>query len=97
MEATGKKSQFGLRLFLLLVALVASLTAVWSAKRETKRLQKSMLRNEYGIYYDPDSQAWSESNRQYNLDLFRSQHKISDSDSVANNRSDAETAPAESK
>jgi hypothetical protein len=97
MESTKKKSQFGLRLFLLLVALVASLTGVWSAKQETKRLQKSMLRNEYGIYWDPDAEVRSESNRQYNLDLFRAQHKISDSDSAANDPSDAGTAPAERK
>jgi hypothetical protein len=97
MDAPKKKSQFGLRLFLLLVALVASLTGVWSAKQQTKRLEKSMLRNEYGIYWDPDAEVRSESNRQYNLDMFRAQHKISDSEAVIGDHSNVETAPAGNK
>jgi hypothetical protein len=80
MEAIRKKSQFGLRLFLLLVALVASLTAVWSAKRQIAQMEKGMLRNEYGIKWDADTGVWSESNRQYNLDLFRARNKISDAE-----------------
>src|SRR5215475_6159825 len=97
MEAIRKKSQFGLRLFLLLVALVASLTAVWSTKQQIKRMEKSMLRNEYGIRWDPDTGVWSESNRQYNLDMFRARNKISDSNSASGDPSDAETAPADNK